>query len=111
MYYKTLIFIFILVLSMTFRGCHSNVLSTSELELIISKNLKAGDSQELIISLFENEKWDYSFDKYARRWEAVNPEEKKLPSFYARNGIYIYINQDKEFLRFEVEPHYSGLVF
>lgn len=90
-------------------GCYGDVMSKSDIEKVISENLKQGSSEQEIVNFFESQGWNYGFNRHVGRFLASNPKEDTLPDIYGRNQIYIYVNDEKEFVRAEVEKVFNGL--
>lgn len=90
-------------------GCYGEFMSKSDIEKVISENLKQGSSEKEIVSFFESQGWSYGFNRHVGRFFASNPKEDKLPDIYGRNQIYIYVNDEKDFVRAEVEKVFNGL--
>ena len=90
-------------------GCNGDVMTKNEIEEAIAKDLSPGSDNQKIIKLFERYNWIYDFNRHIGRYQARNPEEDKLPEVIGRNQIYIYVNEEKEFVRAEVEKVFKGL--
>jgi len=100
---------FILAICLICYGCDGNAVAKNEIEKVIQNSLSSGTDNNEIINFLERENWIYDFDRHSNRYQARNPEEDKLPEVWGRNQIYIYVNEDKEFVHTEVVTVYNGL--
>lgn len=90
-------------------GCYGDVMSKNEIEKVIHENLKQGSSEKEIITFFEVQGWNYGFNRHFGRFLASNPEENDLLGIYGRNQIYIYVDDQRRFVRVEVEKVFNSL--
>jgi len=89
-------------------GClYSDVMSKEEIENLISQNLKLGSTNKEIITFFKNQDWVYGFNRHLNRYRARDPEEDTLPEYLGRHRIYIYVDDEKKFIRAEVEKLFN----
>jgi hypothetical protein len=92
----------LLLLTVLVAYCSEKVMSESEVEEIIKKELKVGDSKEHIENFLEQIGWSYAYDADLYRYQARNLEEDKLPDLMGRNLVYLYTDKEHKFLNFEV---------
>lgn len=90
-------------------GCSGDAMSKADIEKVISENLKQGSQNLQIIDFFESQNWVFGFDRHLNRYQARDPEDDKRPAFLGGHQIYIYVNDEKEFVRAEVEKVYNAL--
>lgn len=84
-------------------------MSKSDIEKVISEYLKKGSQNQQIIDFFESRNWVFGFDRHLNRYRARYPQEDKRPAFLGGNQTYIYVNDEKVFVRTEVEKVYNAL--
>jgi len=84
-------------------------MSKKELENLISEHLKPGSTNQEIIAFFEMQKWLYSFDRFSNRYQARDPKEDRLPEFLGGHQIYIYVDDEKNFIRAEVDKVFNSI--
>lgn len=90
-------------------GCNGDVMSKADIEKVISENLKPGNENQKIIEFFESQSWVFGFDRHQSRYQARNPEEDGRSGFLGGYQIYIYVNDNKEFVRAEVEKVFNAI--
>ena len=90
-------------------GCDGDVMSKSDIESIISENLKQGSQNQQILDFLESQNWIFGFDHHLNRYQARDPKEDESPAFLGGHQIYIYVNDKSEFVRAEVEKVYNAL--
>jgi hypothetical protein len=83
-------------------NCIEKIMSESDIEEIIKNQLKIGDSKDHIERFLEQVGWSYVYDEDLYRYQARNLEEDKLPELMGRNLVYLYIDKEQKFLKFEV---------
>ena len=108
--------IFILFGSITSHAKKLDNIDTIALK--IEAKLKVGDSSDVIEQFLKNGLWQYSFDKYQSRYQAIASEETSecinrslLLWLFYDCAIQIYFNVDKNgsYSGYKLEQTYSGL--
>lgn len=69
----------------------------------IATELEAGSSEAHIREFFKRHQWDFGFDEYQSRFSA----RVYRSSERTQTNVYIYVNQNKEFVRSDVQVHYT----
>ncbi|MEM6582853.1 MAG: hypothetical protein AAF699_16350 [Pseudomonadota bacterium] len=87
-------------------ACEGEVSSTSSLQRDIDRNLDSRNIAEDIELFIETRGWLYDFDEFRRRYQASDPAEEVVPAILGRNQIFIYVDNNDNFLRAEVERHF-----
>lgn len=82
-------------------------MSTYELESLINAKLDSDDNCQEIENFFSNQGWVYDYDQHAGRYQVRDPREDHLPDFVGRHQIYVYIDDQENFLRAEVVKIYN----
>jgi hypothetical protein len=88
-------------------GCVSKLdITPQEVEAKINASLKVGDSSEIIEAYFKQEGLGFSYDKHESRYQSIIRHPKS--DFHAII-IYIYIDNQKGFLKAEAHDSYTFL--
>ena len=100
---------FVIAISVFCSGCYGEAMSKNELEKLINENLQLGSSNEQILRFLNRCGWMYDFDRHAQRYQARDPAEDKLPDIYGGYQIYIYVDEEKRFVKAKVEKVFNSL--
>jgi hypothetical protein len=73
-----------------------------EIEVLISSNLKKGNTHFEIEHFLESHEFYYVFDENLSRYQARDLSEDSLPDFLGRNLIYINVDDEKMYVDYEV---------
>lgn len=106
-----LIVLVIIILCVIFIFCKDNRMNKHEIEELINKNLKPGDSEEKIISFLKSQGWLYGFDEFKNRFQVDCPNSEEKNYIIGKKGlqIYIYVDESKSFTKAEVIWVSTGL--
>lgn len=85
------------------------MMSAQEIEDLVATRLDDGSSSREIEIFFNEEGWIYGFDRHQSRYQARDPNEDKLPEFLGRHQILVYVDDQRRFIRVEVEKMYNSL--
>ena len=77
-------------------------MSAKELESLINKNLDISNGYQEIESFFDGQGWIYDYDRHTGRYQARDPVEDQLSESVGRHQIYVYVDDQKNFVRAEV---------
>jgi len=77
-------------------------MSAKELERLIYDNLDSSNDYQDIEIFFDSQDWIYDYDRYASRYQAIDPREDQLPEIAGRHQIYVYVDEQKNFERVEI---------
>ena len=110
---KIINFLLIIIICIFLIGCNDEeyTMKLKQMEDLINKNLKLGDSEGKITSFLESQGWLYEYDEYAKRFQGRDPDLKPINVIYGKKGhqIYIYVDETKSFKRAEVVIVTAGL--
>ena len=102
---KRLLSIAAMLCSCLLSGCGPTLdITPQEVESEINKVLSPGDSAEAIEAFFAKKGWSLSYDQYQNRYQSTirHPE-----SNYHAISIYLYVDDEKCFLRVEAKNTYT----
>ena len=100
---------FIAAIILTLLSCSDQDFSKEKYDQLITDSLKQGSSSEQIISFLEENNWEYVFDKNRKRYQVFNSAEDKLPDISGRNLIFIYVDEQKKYKKYEIEKIFNSL--
>jgi hypothetical protein len=82
--------------------------SVVEVRQHIDANLKPGDPESKVVAFLKQSGWLFGWDRFNRRYQATYGKTSKNIIGVERGiGIYIYLNDDRSYLRAEVENVYT----
>jgi hypothetical protein len=82
--------------------CSEKIMSTSEIENLIQQRIEIGDDKKIVEGFLKSQNWNYTYDNDLRRFQARNMSEDELPDIVGRNIIYVHMDEQHVFEKFEV---------
>lgn len=107
--HKTILVLVTITICGMLTQCRGDTMTKEEIEKVISQGLEAGSTEQEIFAFMDSREWEYLYDPYMNRYQAYDPEESKLPEWYGRNIVFLYVNSDREFVRAEVWTVNNGI--
>lgn len=97
------------LLSIICISCSDGDMSKKELESLIFESLSPGSSDNEIRTFFDRHNWIYTYDRHSQRYQARDPAEDDGPTTDQGHQIYVYVDDEKQFVRAEVIVVFTAL--
>lgn len=84
-------------------------MTKEKVEEMIKRELRVGSSTEDIEAFYKKNNISYSYDNFAKRYQSTIRNIPTMPWLDKSIGIYIYVDDEKKFLKAEVDYSYTFL--